>query len=205
MRAKAAAFRAAFEQHFPASKTYGERAEAIYLITGGIPRKNQLAAVAAIAGVTTLEGVAYNAWSETFTTEAIRQKALVFSDVIPALDELKQAYLAISSSMPQRDLERTLEQYPEITGRFNAIYGRDDAGTFHKGVPHLKRISEQSGAAISDIVFIGDAVEDVRRGKEAGAITVVRLPQNNRQLEEQLRATEPDYLITSFVDLLKFI
>jgi len=204
MAAKGAAFSSTFEQHVPGARGFGAQAEAIYYATAGTPRREQLAKAAAVAGVPIIEGAAYDAWSEKFTNEAVKRKAPVFPDVIPVLDifAAQGAYLAISSSVPQPDLERTLDLYEGMRERFEIICGLIENRNFHKGIPHLTHIAEHAGTTPDKIVFVGDAEEDIRRGKEAGAITVARLPLNNLVLEQKLLALKPTYAIRSFDELL---
>jgi phosphoglycolate phosphatase-like HAD superfamily hydrolase len=177
------------------------------MVTGGTLRQQQLAAAATMAGVPTLAGAAYDAWSEAFSRETLRQKPQLFPDVMPALRALKKkgAYLAISSSMPQADLDESMEKHHDIKKLLDLTLGTRNNGSFRKGKPHLSAISELTGTRIPDIFFVGDMPEDIRRGKEAKAITIARLPPNSPQLEEQIHKLKPDYTITSFNELLKLI
>ena len=73
---------------------------------------------------------------------------------------------------------------------------------FTKGAAHISFILEKYGKPDKGLIFVGDEPTDVLLGKEAGAMTAVRLGSHEKK---ELLAVKPDYLIEQLGDLLEIL
>lgn len=173
MAAKARAFGESLVQAYPELGGKEDRLAQMFAAAGGIPRAEHLRRVRAQFNLAPLTAEAEQRWSDAFTALCLRDRAPLFPEVISVFRELKKRgyTIVISSSVPQADLEITVEQYPEIAGDISLILGTQDGGQFRKGKPHVDSMCEKFGIAPADrstIIFAGDTPQDAVYGKEAG-------------------------------------
>lgn len=147
--------------------------EQMFTAAGGIPRKEHLKRVQEKFRLEPLSTTTEQAWSDEFTELYLAKPMPLFPDVVPVFQALKKRgyTIVISSSVPQGDLEKTVAQYPEITGQISLILGTQDNGKFRKGKPHVGYICQKfrlSEAERAAIVFVGDTPQDMEYAKEAG-------------------------------------
>jgi phosphoglycolate phosphatase-like HAD superfamily hydrolase len=78
--------------------------------------------------------------------------------------------LYVASGTPEEEL-RGICGHRELLGFFEAIYG-----TPAKKPEILRRIADESGARLDELVFIGDAMTDLEGAADAGTLFIGRVP-----------------------------
>ncbi|NYZ75459.1 HAD family hydrolase [Candidatus Micrarchaeota archaeon] len=132
------------------------------------------------------------------------EKAGLFKEVKTALAGLAEDghTLAISSSANPESIASLLAANG-IRYHFNEVLGTTTKKrAFTKGKPHLSHLQQKFGVPASKIVFVGDAPEDMRVGKEFGAITVGR---RGTCSEEKLRAAGARHTVSNLHELRRLV
>jgi phosphoglycolate phosphatase-like HAD superfamily hydrolase len=130
------------------------------------------------------------------------EKAGLFKDVASGLAALKQDghTLAISSSATPESLRRLMRSH-QVLHHFSEVLGTSrKRPSFTKGTPHLSHLLQKY--SLPRIFFVGDAPEDMRIGKEFGAIPVGRIGTCTK---ERLRKAGAKYAITTLHELRKIV
>lgn len=205
MAAKARAFGESLVQAYPELGGKEDQLTQMFIAAGGIPRAEHLRRVRAQFNLSPLTAEAEQRWSDAFTALYLRDRAPLFPEVISVFRELKRRgyTIVISSSVPQADLEITVEQYPEIAGHISLILGTQDGGQFRKGKPHIDYVCEKLGIAPADrsmIIFAGDTPQDAVYGKEAGVQAALILREGTERAE--VSTVQPDFALKSLDELV---
>ncbi|MFB6182174.1 MAG: HAD family hydrolase, partial [Candidatus Magasanikbacteria bacterium] len=187
MIVKSQAFASAVIEFHPDLKNKDNEIKQIYLATRGNPRFDQLSWIEEYYDKEHLDQQEQQDWSDTFTGNYIDLNLPLFENTISTLGYLKdQGYrLFLASSVPQGDLDDTLENYEQLQpldNYFTHILGTREVGEdsnlptdgklFKKGVPHLTFISQELEVQTEEIAFVGDGPDDVKGANEAGAYSV---------------------------------
>lgn len=203
MSVKAKAFAQSVIEFYPKLSDKTQELKKHYLRTRGNLRFKQLELFQERWGLEKLSEKDIQKWSERFTALYSASSAPLFPDVLETLKQLKTRghFQFLSSSVPQADLDVTIERYPELKGLFEVTLGTSEDRQFRKGKPHLEFVSNKLGLPLSEFAFVGDAAKDVIGAKAAGvyAIGMVRDIPGAR---EELQAAEPDALVESLAELL---
>ena len=136
----------------------------------------------------------------------LKKSCKLYDGVARALLELKERNLKlglVSSGSRERVTKEVNEQGIEL--RFDTMLFGDDVGFEHgKPAPQtLLMAVEQAGVAATEVLYVGDMVEDVLMGKKAGTKTAAVLCGfGTRQL---LTTVEPDLMLRDVSILPKAI
>lgn len=218
---KSKAFAEAVIEYHPPLKGEKEGIRKIYLETRGTPREDQLRKVEKTFDVQPLTEDEVEEWSKAFTENYIDVVPPLFNDTVSTLRKLKKKGFDIylSSSVPQKDLEATLEKYEGLDQEmFEFILGtRDEApegyslekrslgeNRFRKGPGHIRFVLNERGLSPENILFAGDGIEDVKGANNAGSTSVgivdSRMPG---KVEESMRNADADYIVQDRESILE--
>lgn len=127
-----------------------------------------------------------------------------FPDVINTLQDLYKAgvRMAIASSRSHKSLEEYISLF-ELDKCFCQLVGGNDVTNGKPSPEPVLTILEQQNWIADETLTVGDATVDIMMGKTAGTQTCAVTYGNG--IFEELKATNPDYLIDSFADLRDFI
>lgn len=144
----------------------------------------------------------YNDFKKIYPMK-VRDKMIVFSGVNETLEFLKKSRIKLSvlSCMIRKEVDANLallsfHDFDEVFSLDDYIHKRPD--------PYgLLKIAEDLGIDSSEALYVGDTVNDIKMGKNAGMTTVAVKSgvQDNFKLEKE----KPDFLIDSFKDLKNVI
>lgn len=178
----------------------------LYLQTRGNPRTYQFNLVQDRFGLPTLDEIEMKEWSDTFTSSYLAKTLPLFEDAAKTLEELKmRGYrLFLSSSVPQEDLDKTMEIYPGIKDYFEYVLGTGDEGKFRKGQPHLTYISEKLGIPVSEIAFVGDGADDVKGANEAGCFSIGKIDTRSPTAKDEIEKNDPKLTVKNLEELLDY-
>lgn len=180
-----------------------EAVETAYRRHSGIPRRQLFDAICAELGLPGLSDVVYGEISQAFTDHNRRVLAGLQADrgVHDTLKDLQERGLPLYiSTSAAPDEVRHLAQAVGLATYFREILGSE--GVFSKGPAHIEYILAQLSLSHHQLWFVGDEPNDVRLGKAAGVLTIVKTGSHAR---EQLAAAGPDELIESLSDLIMLL
>lgn len=140
-------------------------------------------------------------------SEYYRPRSLETTTLFPGVEEtlstlrLRSKQLAIASTKRGPGIRRATDHFG-ITGFFVQLQGSD--GFAHKPDPSIiNKILEDQKWERHATLMVGDTDKDILAGKNAGvktcAVTYGSLPEN------ELRPYGPDFVISSFPDLLAIV
>lgn len=149
-------------------------------------------------------GVADEAWMNCYAR--LKKDCALFHGIRNALHELKQMHLRIglvSSGSRDRVTSEVREQ--RIEGYFDCMVFGDDVGFEHgKPAPEtLLMALQRTHVEASDVLYVGDMVEDIIMGKRAGARTAAVLC--GFAMPEPLMRANPDIVLRDVSALPKTI
>jgi len=128
--------------------------------------------------------------------------AVVHTTLMPgaleALDALADLPLAVATNK-RRDVALAVLDGVGIRNRFSRIWGGGDGAP----KPDPACIDALAGGDKKNAWMIGDGVQDIRAGKNAGVRTVAVLGGFHE--EQTLRALAPDHVIGSLVELVPIV
>lgn len=206
MAVKAEGFADSVIQFYPQLNDVHEEITELYLQTRGNPRTLQLNLVQNRYVLPELDKVGMEKWSDIFTASYLSKTLPLFEDATMALEELKRRgyRLFLSSSVPQADLDKTMEVYPGVKDYFEDVLGTKDEGKFRKGLPHLTYMSEKLQVPLSEIAFVGDAADDVRGANIAGCFSIGKIDSRSPTSREEIEESNPKLAIETLKDLLDY-
>jgi HAD superfamily hydrolase (TIGR01549 family) len=143
-------------------------------------------------------------WLECY--ERLKRSCVLYAGTAHALRELKEMNLKlglVSSGSRGRVTKEVSEQGIEL--RFDTMLFGDDVG-FEHGKPAPKTLlmaMEQADVAASEVLYVGDMVEDVLMGKKAGTKTAAVLC--GFATRKLLTSVEPDLILRDVSVLPKAI
>lgn len=206
MAVKAESFADSVLQFYPHLNDKREEIVRLYLQTRGNPRTFQFSLVQERFGLLPLNVPQMKEWSDTFTASYLAKQLPLFEDTAKTLEELKRRdyRLFLSSSVPQGDLDKTMEHYPGVKDYFEDVLGTRDEGKFRKGQPHLTYISEKLQIPVSEIAFVGDAADDVKGANEAGCFSIGKTDTRSATAKEEIERSDPKLMINSLEEILDY-
>lgn len=202
MPLKAEAFADSVHEFYPETEGNHDEIKNIYLRTRGNPRTYQLELVQEEYGLNPLSEEDLQGWSDEFTSNYIDEDVPLFSETNKVLDELNKAgyTLYLSSSVPQDDLDETMERY-DVEKYFVEVLGTQEGG-FRKGPAHIKHICDKYGVEPEQIAFVGDSPDDVEGANEAGSYSVGiadgRMPD---KVHERMRDREAEKIVSGIEEV----
>lgn len=203
MKVKSQSFAESVIRFYPDLGKKREKIKELYLATRGNPRIYQLAQIQEKYHLNPLSKTELQKWSDLFTSLYINEKIPLFDDALRVLDELKnRGYkLFLCSSVPQKDLDKTLKLYP-VENYFEFILGTRDDGRFKKGIPHLTYISENMEIPLDKIAFVGDGPDDVKGANEADCFSIGKTDSKIPDSKEEIQKSNPKLIIGNLEELL---
>lgn len=206
MAVKAESFADSVTQFYPQLNDRRGEIVSLYLQTRGNPRTFQLGLVQERFSLPTLDELQMKEWSDIFTLSYLTKTLPLFEDAAKTLEELKmRGYrLFLSSSVPQEDLDKTMELYPEVRDCFEDVLGTRDGEEFKKGRPHLSYISEKLHIPMSEIAFVGDAGDDVSGANEAGCFSIGKIDSRSPTAKDEIESSGPKLTVRSLGELLGY-
>jgi phosphoglycolate phosphatase-like HAD superfamily hydrolase len=205
MSVKSAAFAESVAKVYPNLTKVRKEVEALYLTSRGVPRTDQLALIQNKYTLTSLTSEETQKWSDLFTSLYIDRQILLFSDAVKTLDGLTAVgyKLFLCSSVPQKDLEKTITRYP-LNGYFEVVLGSSDGGVFRKGAPHFNYISSKIGIPLHKMAFVGDSPEDVRVANEAGCFSIGKIDARITGSRNAIEKEAPNLVIENLQELINY-
>lgn len=136
--------------------------------------------------------------------ETHRRGTFLLPGVLPTLEALhqKRIKMSVASNKPS-DYSRNILEHLRINYFFVDCYGPD------RGVPPkpepamLKTLMRLMDSSTEETLYVGDMVLDVQTARNAG-VRVALIPTGGGS-EEELRSAQPDFMLSSFSDLLKLV
>jgi phosphoglycolate phosphatase-like HAD superfamily hydrolase len=207
MGVKAKCFAQSIIEAYPEVEKHRSEIESLFFANRGYPRLDQLRQVQERYGLAPFNNAKFGRWndqfwSDLFTALYVSEDMPLFPDAIVALERLHSTYpLFLSSSVPQADLDWTLESYP-IRDYFQIVLGSRDDGKFRKGLPHFSHVSERLSIPLDRMAYVGDGPADVRYAKEAGCYAIGKIDVRNPLSRAELEGCQPDMLMERLEELL---
>jgi len=136
--------------------------------------------------------------------ETHRHGTFLLPGVLSTLEELHQnrVKMSVASNKPS-DYSKNILEHLHINHFFVDCYGPD------RGVPPkpdpamLKTLIRLMESSTKETLYVGDMVLDVQTARNAG-VRVALIPTGGGSPEE-LRSAQPDFMLSSFSDLLKLV
>lgn len=128
----------------------------------------------------------------------------VLDDVETTLEELSRRALlmAVCTNKPTGFSIKILDSLG-LTRHFRAIVGPDLAGARKPAAQHVLRALEATGCARKEALLVGDMPIDVEAARNSGIDVAV--VATGSSTPEQLRASQADFYLDRFADLLKIV
>lgn len=205
MGVKSQSFSESVIKFYPSLKGMEKEIVGIYLATRGTLRTSQLALVQEKYRLNRLSAEKKQEWSDLFTSLYIGKKLPLFDNTTAVLDELKsRSYkLFLCSSVPQKDLDKTIKLY-QLKDYFEVILGTRDNGEFKKGIPHLTYASKHIKTLLNRIAFVGDGADDIRGANEAGCFSIGVADPKISGSKEDISKNNPKLIIEKLDELLSY-
>lgn len=178
-----------------------------YRSHSGIPRQQLFDAICMDNGLDLLSPDLYQSLSRRFSElnlislTTLPVAGLVTRDTRATLDKLQnKGYpLYISSSATTEEIQ-AIATALNLSPYFKEILG--SSGGFGKGLGHINYIKNKEGVERSQMIFIGDDIQDIRLGKEAGVYTIAKVGTHSL---DTLFEEKPDLIIWDLSELLGLI
>jgi phosphoglycolate phosphatase len=201
MGTKAQSFAESIIRSHPSLQKYRNDIQKTYFATRGTSRLDQLALVLNTYSCQQLSEPEKKQWSDLFTSLYSSVQSPLFSYTGLTLSELSHKYsLAISSSVPQADLIRTIEPY-NLSRYFSYVLGFQSV-EFKKGIGHFKYISEQSGLPLECMAMVGDGPEDIKVAHQAGVYAIGKADERIPASRDDLLKENPAEIINNINELV---
>jgi phosphoglycolate phosphatase len=122
----------------------------------------------------------------------------VMPGALEALDALASLRLGVCTNKPRRTAVAVLEGL-SLASRFGGLVAGDDLPERKPHPSMVREVARQLGVSVTELVMVGDGLQDIESGRAAGALTVgVR---GGIQSIELLAASRPDLLLDTLADL----
>lgn len=179
---KARAFTDALSKVDSRFERHEEDLIAFYIENRGRPRHEQFSLVMDKYTYRRISNGLLDQLNRYFLQIYIPVKAPLFPETLGTLQVLNNAgyKLFLSSGMPADDLMLVYSQYTELHGLFTHVLGR--SAEFRKGIEHFSLVSRQLGIPLSQMIFVGDAKEDIDAAIEAGVYPVLKSDESLQEM-----------------------
>ena len=126
-------------------------------------------------------------------------------EVIKKLKEQGKGVCIVTSSW-RSAVEPILNKHP-LKEYIDFIIGWEDVTNLKPHSEPVLKALKKYKATPKESIIVGDSSKDIIAGKKAGIKTALYFPKEHKEYYslEDLKSLEPDYVIDSFKDLLKFL
>lgn len=105
--------------------------------------------------------------------------------------------LYIVSATPEDELKRIVAE-KGLSSQFTAVYGSPT-----KKVEHIRRILTQNTLSPKEVLFVGDALNDLSAARECGIRFIGRVRQGDLNIFQDQPGVE--WVISDFFDLIRYL
>lgn len=131
-------------------------------------------------------------------------KSTILDEVEPTLKTLHALGVAMAVCTNKRtSLSRKILSFLGLAPYFTAIVGPDLAGASKPEAKHVLYALETTQCAVSDALFVGDMPIDIRAARNSGMDVAVIATGSSAA--EELIASQPDYFLAKFSDLVSVV